>query len=61
LAHIFNPFFTKKKYGTGLGLTQVKKIIDQHNGSIEIVSAQGKGTKVILNLPTAETGSGTGI
>lgn len=57
LAHIFNPFFTKKKYGTGLGLTQVKKIIDQHNGTIEITSQQGKGTRVIINIPIVETGS----
>ena len=49
--HLFNPFFTKKKYGTGLGLTQVKKIIDLHQGTIEIVSAKGKGTKVLVALP----------
>lgn len=57
IAHIFNPFFTKKKYGTGLGLTQVKKIIDQHNGTIEISSQQGNGTRVVVNLPTVEKGS----
>ena len=33
MPHIFNPFFTVKKYGTGLGLSQVKKIIDLHRGS----------------------------
>ena len=47
LHHIFNPFFTKKKYGTGLGMTQVKKIIDLHMGSIEISSNKGEGTQVI--------------
>ena len=57
IAHIFNPFFTKKKYGTGLDLTQVKKIIDQHNGTIEISSQQGNGTRVVVNLPTVEKGS----
>jgi len=51
IPHLFNPFFTKKKYGTGLGLTQVKKIIDLHQGTIEIVSAKGKGTKVVIALP----------
>ncbi|MEN6464657.1 MAG: PAS domain S-box protein [Syntrophaceae bacterium] len=61
LAHIFNPFFTRKKYGTGLGLTQVKKIIDQHSGTIEIKSVQGKGTTVVINIPTVETGNRTGI
>ena len=56
LAHIFNPFFTKKKYGTGLGLTQVKKIIDQHKGTIEVKSQVGKGTTVIVGLPVSEKG-----
>jgi PAS domain S-box-containing protein len=51
LPHIFNPFFTTKKYGTGLGLSQVKKIIDQHQGSIEIISRKGEGTRVIVTLP----------
>lgn len=59
ISHIFNPFFTRKKYGTGLGLTQVKKIIDQHRGTIEISSQPGKGTKVVITLPAAG-GSGTG-
>jgi two-component system sensor histidine kinase HydH len=51
LTHIFNPFFTTKKHGTGLGLSQVKKIIDQHQGSIEILSRKGEGTRVIVTLP----------
>ena len=51
MPHLFNPFFTRKKYGTGLGLTQIKKILDQHEGTIEIVSKQGEGTKVTVSLP----------
>jgi signal transduction histidine kinase len=51
LPHVFNPFFTTKKYGTGLGLSQVKKIIDQHRGSIEVFSRKGEGTRVIVTLP----------
>jgi PAS domain S-box-containing protein len=51
LPHVFNPFFTTKKYGTGLGLSQVKKIIDQHWGSIEVQSRKGEGTQVIVTLP----------
>jgi PAS domain S-box-containing protein len=51
LPHLFNPFFTKKSYGTGLGLTQVKKIIDQHDGEIEIISKKGEGTRFIVTLP----------
>ncbi len=58
LPHLFNPFFTKKNYGTGLGLTQVKKIIDLHQGVIEISSVKGKGTTVAITLPVhAEAGT----
>ncbi|MEA3486725.1 MAG: ATP-binding protein, partial [Thermodesulfobacteriota bacterium] len=51
MSHIFNPFFTKKKYGTGLGLTQIKKIIDLHQGTIIISSKEGKGTSVAMTFP----------
>ena len=51
LPYIFNPFFTKKSYGTGLGLTQVKKIIDLHQGNLEIFSKQGEGTRAVISLP----------
>ena len=54
MPHIFNPFFTVKKYGTGLGLSQVKKIIDLHQGTIDIISEKGKGTKVYITLPCYE-------
>jgi PAS domain S-box-containing protein len=54
MPHIFNPFFTVKKYGTGLGLSQVKKIIDLHQGTIDIISEKGKGTKVYVTLPCYE-------
>jgi signal transduction histidine kinase len=55
LPYLFNPFFTKKNYGTGLGLTQVKKIIEQHNGEIEIISKKGEGTRFIITLPRGST------
>jgi two-component system, NtrC family, sensor histidine kinase HydH len=48
---IYNPFFTTKEKGSGLGLAIVKKIIEGHQGSIAIVSAEGKGTKVKISLP----------
>jgi len=51
--YIFNPFFTKKSYGTGLGLTQVKKIVDLHQGTVEIFSQPEKGTRVVITLPVA--------
>jgi PAS domain S-box-containing protein len=51
LAHLFNPFFTKKRYGTGLGLSQVKKIIELHGGTVEILSKRGEGTRFRVTLP----------
>jgi PAS domain S-box-containing protein len=54
MPHLFNPFFTKKKYGTGLGLSQVAKIIELHQGKIEIISEKDKGTKVCVTLPSDE-------
>ena len=56
LPHIFNPFFTKKKYGTGLGMTQVKKIVDLHMGTIEVTSKKGKGTRVMVTFPINQEG-----
>jgi signal transduction histidine kinase len=56
LPHIFNPFFTKKKYGTGLGMTQVKKIVDLHMGAIEVTSKKGEGTRVMVTFPTNQEG-----
>jgi signal transduction histidine kinase len=50
-ARIFEPFFTTKKRGTGLGLAISKKIIEQHGGTIAVESAQGKGTRFIIDLP----------
>lgn len=54
MPHIFNPFFTKKNYGTGLGLSQVLKIVELHHGKIEIISEKNKGTKVCIELPYSE-------
>jgi signal transduction histidine kinase len=54
-AYIFEPFFTTKPpgEGTGLGLTMTYKIIADHQGSINVDSAPGEGTRVIIELPKA--------
>jgi len=52
---VFEPFFTKKPRGTGLGLAVVKKIIDNHSGEIMIADREGGGTVFSLWLP----GNGT--
>lgn len=54
IANMFNPFFTTKESGTGLGMFTSKKIIDNHGGRIEIQSETGKGTTVIVLLPVVQ-------
>ena len=51
LKHIFDPFFTMKKDGTGLGLTVCKRIIDNMNGTISIQSKINQGTEVTILIP----------
>ncbi len=48
---IFNPFFTTKSEGVGLGLAIVSKIIDEHAGQIAVESAPGEGS-VFLRVPS---------
>ncbi len=48
---VFEPYFTTKKDGTGLGLALARKIIEDHNGMIEIESIELKGTIIKLYLP----------
>lgn len=51
LTHIFDPFFTTKEFGTGLGLTNVKRLVEDNGGSLAIQSTEGKGTEVVVRLP----------
>ena len=56
LAHLFEPFFTKKTRGTGLGLANVKRIFEEHGGNVEIESTLGEGTTVLMWLPITVSG-----
>lgn len=51
---IFQPFFTKKRTGTGLGLAIVQRIIEAHEGYINVHSRPGAGTQMRIRLPLAE-------
>jgi signal transduction histidine kinase len=55
LQRVFQPFFTTKHRGSGLGLPIVKKIVHAHGGVIEIESEPRRGTTVTLTLPADET------
>lgn len=48
---MFEPFFTTRAKGTGLGLALCKKIVEEHNGTIDIASTPGRGTTVSVGLP----------
>jgi two-component system sensor histidine kinase HydH len=53
LPHIFEPFFSTKDSGTGLGLSVVHGIITQHRGTIRAESQPGQGTRMRVTLPMA--------
>ena len=55
LSKIFEPYFTTKASGTGLGLTVVYKVIKEHRGDIFVASEPGKGTVFTIKLPVPST------
>jgi two-component system sensor histidine kinase HydH len=55
LEKIFNPFFTTKPHGTGLGMAISKKIVEAHEGSIDVVSEPGRGTEFAVTLPLPQS------
>ena len=55
-ARIFDDFYTTKKSGTGLGLSIVRRLVMDLDGRIDVESAEGEGTSMIVYLPAAKTG-----
>jgi two-component system, sporulation sensor kinase E len=51
LSHVFEPYFTTKSTGTGLGLLIVRRIVREHGGELAIESSEGKGLTLTIRLP----------
>ena len=51
LSHVFEPYFTTKSSGTGLGLLIVRRIVREHGGELSIESSEGKGLTLTIRLP----------
>jgi two-component system sensor histidine kinase HydH len=57
MAHIFDPYFTTRRAGTGLGLPIAKNIIEGLGGTLTVSSRRGEGTDVRIDLPSTATGT----
>ncbi|RJP70803.1 MAG: HAMP domain-containing protein [Candidatus Abyssobacteria bacterium SURF_17] len=60
IARVFDPFFSTKDAGVGLGLSMVHKIIDNHNGRVRVTSMKGTGTTFTISLPVGESAQAEG-
>ena len=56
LNKIFDPYFTTREEGSGLGLMIVKRIMDAHGGDVSVMSEKKKGTSVVLTIPMRKIG-----
>ena len=55
VSKVFEPYFTTKEFGSGLGLTVVYKIIREHGGEVSLTSKEGEGTSFVLSFPIPES------
>ena len=54
LDRIFQPYYSTRSGGTGLGLPAVRRIVTEHKGTVEVHSEVGRGTRFTIHLPAAE-------
>lgn len=55
LERVFDPYYTTKPGGTGLGLSLTRGIVEEHGGTIELTSVEGQGCQVLIRMPLATT------
>ena len=55
LSKIFEPYYTTKEFGSGLGLTVVYKVIREHNGEVSVHSRENQGTTFTISLPIPDS------
>ena len=55
LPKVFEPFYTTKRNGLGLGLAMTKRVVEEHQGTVSIQSIEGKGSTGVINLPVQQT------
>jgi signal transduction histidine kinase len=55
MGHLFQPLFTTKARGIGLGLVVVKNLTEANGGRVEVQSEPGKGTTFTVTLPSTQT------
>ena len=54
-SHLFTPFYTTKAQGTGLGLSNVKRIVEAHSGQVDVRSRKGRGATFVMRFPSNES------
>ena len=59
LERLFEPYFSTKATGTGLGLTIAKRNVELNGGTIDVASAKGRGTTVTITLPAPAPDDGS--
>jgi PAS domain S-box-containing protein len=55
LPHLFTPFYTSKAQGTGLGLSNVKRIVEAHSGHVDVRGRKGRGATFVIRFPSNES------
>jgi signal transduction histidine kinase len=57
LSKVFDPFFSTKETGLGLGLALTKRVIEEHSGKVDFQSMEGKGSTIIMSFPVSSSNS----